>query len=575
MSAIRKTASAALVAFSVCAPAAYSQTGVHPGFTFTSLRPTGFNPMVSGLDFMPNGDLVVSTWDAFGKTSGSVFIVANARTGTAANITFKKFAGSLNEPLGVKVLDGVVHVVTRDQILVLPDSNSDGTAETPRKLAGDWGTLNSDPRTLEFAFGLPYKAGKFYVGLATAWPHTLAQDARRGCILEVDAVTGAHTTFACGFRTPNGMVLGPADNLFITENQGNWVPASKLTHVGRNRFYGVKKTHPAGFPTGLTETPPSVWVPHGDVSISPTQPVWLRSGLYKGQMIAGDNNLGTLQRYFLEKIGAEYQGAVFKFSAGLEAGANRIISGPNGEIYVGGIGTSTWGGWDWNDKWYGLQRMAPNAQGGTGAFEFLAVRSKGATSFEVQFTEPAAAGAGTPGNWVVRQWGYVPAEAYGAGKQANENLTVGGAQLSADGLKATLTIPGLKARNVVHIRLNNVQSASGKNLWSSEAWYTLNAFGPGTDVEEPATSIASAREAMTGPRVEVMPGLPGQGALIAVASPGAFQAEIRDATGSLRQVLRGVGPLELRTDARLEPGVYALSVRGAQGSRTVALRLAR
>jgi hypothetical protein len=575
MSAIRKAASAALTVFLAGVPAAFAQTGTHPGFTFTSLRPSGFEPPVSGLDFLPNGDLVVSTWEGFGNTKGSVYIVSNVRTGTAANITYKKFAGNLNEPLGVKVLDGAIHVVTRDQVLVLPDSNKDGVAETPRRIAGNWGNVNADPKILEFAFGLPYKAGKFFVGLATSWPLNTVQDARRGCILEVDAVTGAHTPYACGFRTPNGLAIGPGDELFMTENQGNWVPSSKLTHVGRGRFYGVKKTHPAGFPAGMTETPPSVWVPHGDVSVSPTQPIWMRTGTFKGQMVAGDNRLGTLQRYFLEKMGNEYQGAVFRLTGGLEAGASRIVAGPDGELYVGGIGAaaSVWGGWNWNDKFFGLQRMAPTAQG---AFELLAVRSKGPTSFEVEFTEPAAAGAGTNANWTVRQWTYIPKEAYGEGKQPNENLSVQGVTMSTDGLKATLNIPGLKTGHVVHIKLANVTSKTGgKALWAAEAWYTLNAFGPGTDVEVTPVALRPTDKAQTGPRVEILPGVAGQGVRFKVASSGAFKAELRDATGTLRQTLRGIGPMECQADARLAPGVYALSVRDALGSRTTAVRQGR
>lgn len=555
---------------------AQSTIGIHPGFTFTSLRPTGFNPMVSGLDLMPNGDLAVSTWEGFGKTMGSVYIVSNVRTGTAANITYRKFAGSLNEPLGVKVLNGVVHVITRDQLLVLPDADKDGVAETPVRLAANWGSLNADPRTLEFAFGLPYKAGKFYVGLATAWPVATAQSQERGCVLEVDSAAGTHTPYACGFRTPNGMTLGPDDELFVTENQGNWVPASKLTHVAKGRFYGVKKTHPAAFPAGQAETPPSIWVPHGDVSISPTQPVWMKTGIYKGQMVAGDNNLGTLHRYFLEKVGSTYQGAVFRFTSGLEAGANRIIANEDGSLYVGGIGTSTWGGWDWNDKWYGLQRMAPNGQG---AFEMLAIRSKGAGTFEVEFTEPAGTAAGTAANWQLRQWGYVPVEAYGAGKQANELLTVSGVALSADGLKATLTVPGLKLKNVVHVRLANTTAKGGKSLWGGEAWYTLNAFGPGTDVVTPSVAVERrGGDGRSGAAGRLVSAAGGEGSArgslrFQVLAAGPFQAEVRDVRGALVDSRAGMGPLEVTTGAG--PGLYAVSVSAARGRETLWMRAGR
>jgi hypothetical protein len=474
--------------------------------------------MVSGLDLLPDGTLAISTWDGFGATKGTVYLLPEAPTGTPATLSVKTYATGLNEPLGIKSIAGNLHVITRDKLLILPDADGNGAAEAPRTLASGWGALNSDPRILEFAFGLPWREGKFYVGLATAWPVATPQAKERGCILEVDATTGAHTPFACGFRTPNGMALGPEDGLFITENQGNWVPASKLIHVKKGKFYGVRKEHPTGFPTGMTETPPTLWLPHGDVSISPTQPVWLKSGRFKGQMIAGDNNLGTLHRYFLEKVAGDWQGAVLRFTAGLEAGANRIVEGPDGTLYVGGIGTSLWGGWDWNDRWYGLQRLTPKSGS---AFEFQAVRSKGASTFEIEFSEPAAAGAATAANWTVRQWNYIPVEAYGQGKQPNENLTVRSATLSADGLKATLDIGGLKTGRVVHIRLANVMSREGRSLWSGEAWYTLNAFGPGTDATVEPVSVRKA---------------PARGPSLRMR--GAFPSGLgwRDAAGRLRKV---------------------------------------
>lgn len=503
---------------------AAAQSGVHPGFAFTSLRPSGFNPMVSGLDLLPDGTLAISTWEGFGSTKGSVFLLPDARNGATSTLAPKTFATGLNEPLGIKSVAGEIHVITRDKLLVLPDANQDGKADAPRTLASGWGALNSDPKILEFAFGLPIREGKFYVGLATAWPVGTPQARERGCILEVDAESGTHEPYACGMRTPNGMTLGPEDGLFVTENQGNWVPASKLLHVRKGKFYGVRKEYPSGFPSGMTETPPVLWLPHGDVSISPTQPVWLKSGRFKGQMVAGDNNLGTLHRYFLEKVGGEWQGAVLRFTSGLEAGANRIVAGPDGTLYVGGIGTNLWGGWAWNSRWYGLQRLTETSGS---AFEFQAVRSKGSSTFEVEFTEPAAAGAGTVANWTARQWTYVPVEAYGQGKQPNENLTIRSVSLSPDGRKATLDIAGLKVRHVVHLRLANVSSQSGKNLWSGDAWYTLNAFGPGSD---PVLEPVSVRKAAS-------PSSPSN-RRIAVGMRGAFPVGLqwRDVAGRLRQV---------------------------------------
>ncbi len=36
--------------------------GLHLGYDLMTLRPSGFEPKVSGLDFLPNGDMLVLTW---------------------------------------------------------------------------------------------------------------------------------------------------------------------------------------------------------------------------------------------------------------------------------------------------------------------------------------------------------------------------------------------------------------------------------------------------------------------------------------------------------------------------------
>ena len=57
-------------------------------------------------------------------------------------------------------------------------------------------------------------------------------------------------------------------------------------------------------------------------------------------------------------------------------------------------------------------------------------------------------------------------------------LTVGAVALSEDGRKATLDIAGLKAGQVVRIRLSGLKSKAGETPWGVDAYYTLNAFGP-------------------------------------------------------------------------------------------------
>src|SRR5699024_7572785 len=82
--------------------------------------------------------------------------------------------------------------------------------------------------------------------------------------------------------------------------------------------------------------------------------------------------------------------------------------------------------------------------------------------------------------YTVSQWRYVPTSSYGGPKIGEEVLPVTGAEVSEDQMTVTLSIDGLKPGHVVHIRSPHepepFTSADGQELWSTEAWYTLNSL---------------------------------------------------------------------------------------------------
>jgi cytochrome c len=187
-------------------------------------------------------------------------------------------------------------------------------------------------------------------------------------------------------------------------------------------------------------------------------------------MLHGDVTHGGINRDFLEKINGDYQGAVFRFTQGLEAGVNRLTWGPDGALYVGELGMV--GGWSWKEKQYGLQRLKYN---GKLTFEMLAVRAKPG-GFEIEFTDSLSARQGIQqSDFLIQQWWYHPTADYGGPKMDLEKLKITEVTISNDRRRVFLKIPGLKREHVVYFRLPEyMQSAGGQSLWSSEAWYTLN-----------------------------------------------------------------------------------------------------
>ncbi len=442
---------------------------VHPSFDLTQSRPEGFTPKVGGMDFLDDGRLVVSCWDA----NGSVFVLDGVQRGDPSKITTTKIADGLAEPLGVKVVDGDIYVLQKQELTKLVDTNGDNIIDEYHTVCDDWGV---SANFHEFCFGLEYKDGFFYAALATGiqpgGAGVVDQPKDRGHIIKISKDKGTYELFAKGLRTPNGVGIGHNNEIFVSDNQGDWLPSSKIMHVQKGKFFGSRAVDFEGT-EGLVETKPVVWLPQDEIGNSPSTPSYLNLGPYKNQMIHGEVTNGGVKRVFVEEVDGKLQGCVFRFIQGLEAGINRLTWGPDGALYVGGIGST--GNWQQSNKlWYGLQRLAYNEKT---TFEMLAVRAK-SNGVEIEFTEPLNEGDGWSANdFLVRQWYYEPTAAYGGPKLDNKTLNISRTSVSEDRKKVFLQLDGMKEDHVIYVNINNpFYSVNGNSLWSTEAWYTMNSI---------------------------------------------------------------------------------------------------
>ncbi|GAA1608092.1 discoidin domain-containing protein [Catellatospora bangladeshensis] len=465
-------------------------TGVHPNYTLMNLRPSGFEPQVTGFDWFPDGRLALLTWGGSETVAGEVWIL-NGVTGNTSpsQVTRTRVASGLREPMGIKIVDGKMYVSEKQRLTELNDTNGDGIIDNYRTVA----TWPFDGNFHEFGFGLLYEAGFFYLNLSVSINYGGATtdpqgSPNRGTTIKVDRNTGAVTYVAGGLRTPHGIGWGPENGIFVTDNQGGWLPSSKLLHVKQGRFFN-HYMNPAGPFDNAAPTPPVLWMPQNEIANSPSTPVLMNSGPFAGQLAIGDVTYGGLQRAYLEKVNGEYQGALYRMTQGLEMGVTEVSIGPDGAFYLGGLH----GGGNWGQEGklaYGFQKLMPN---GGNAFDILATRAL-PNGFEMEYTQPISAATATSlaTKYKVKQWRYVPTAAYGGPKVDEETLTVSSATLSADSKKVTLVINGLKPGRVVHIRSPKpFAAANGQSLWSTEVWYTLNAI-PG---QQTANNLALGKPA--------------------------------------------------------------------------------
>jgi hypothetical protein len=521
---------------------------LHPGFTLVNLRPADFQPDVSGMDFLPDGRLAVCTWggDRNALTTpsknGRLHLLSGV-TGATPSPTVQTVATGLQEPLGLKVVDGEIYMSER-QALVRFSAAGQRLSKVADAPGGD---LRS-----EWFYGLEYRDGFFYGSFALNFANGGSivdpqPNANRGTVAKIDKATGAIEYLAGGFRTHNGIALNPEGEIFVADNQGQWMPANTFTHVVKGRQYGVQ---PVANPfRAAPVSPPTAWLNQGEVAFSPAQPIYIPEGPYKGQFFLTDVNFGGLQRIFLDKVKGEYNGVAFEHTQGLEAGTHRVVWGPDGALYVGGIGTGS----DWYQAGklkYGLQKLIPNDKA---VFEMIAVRSRKG-GMEIEFGKPVGASAEAAANYEVRRWTFKPQIGYGQGnKLENTVLTVKSVRVHEDRRRVFLEIDDLRANFLTYINLRNVRSADDEAAWTNKAWYSMHNISE----DPPFSTPTSARYHGEG-RLSGMPGftasLAGPGVLRVKVdgAAGPFRVQAYDVRGSMVAEARGVDGGELRLTPRAE-----------------------
>jgi hypothetical protein len=411
-----------------------------------------------------------------------------------------------------------------------------------------------------YSLDLKYKDGFFYVALPSgtkgAGFPSYNPIKGRGTVAKIDPVKKSLEFMVTGLRTPDGLGWGPDSALFVTDNQGAWLPSSKLIHVTKNRFFGLQPVE-AGDPS-LVESPPAIWMPHGEASSSPTQPMLLEKGPFAGQFLIGDNVLGVVNRVSLEKVGGEYQGALYHFTGGLTCGVHRLLQNAAGEVYFGGLGSPI-NTWNVKDHFVGMQVAKFN---GKANFEVKEILSR-TDGFTLHFNAPVGASAEDPANYRLRQWRYQPTKEYGGPKLDNVVLTAGAINVDASRTYVHVKVPGLVAGRVVDFQFHrDIQSQANQPIWTSEAWSTLNRISD--VVGDFPTGLKKAQLTDASNRILVSKS---QGRYSLVVPEGSYtELQVLNLDGRMayQRPLGEERAIEL-SGREFKPGVYFLVVRKALG----------
>jgi hypothetical protein len=553
-------------------------TAVNPAYSIENITPSGFYP-IGGMDFRGN-DLLMTSW----KDPTGVYVLKNATT-VAAGTATQEFALGLAESLGLKVVDGKIYVLQKEELTELIDSDGDGKADNYRAVAYDW---TKSIMEKEYAVGLAWDGAYFYaaygdptMGSGTAVDPIPA--GRHNGVLQI-ALDGTVKPYAGGMRVPQGieMIYG---KLWVQEIQGGYRPSNPLFQVNQGDWFGRPVNPPSTFqPIPMQEfadngpnkvlykraaidmqfaaTGDQRWSPGGRC---PAGLMEVKSGPYKGQILVPDAEQSTsgISRVFMEKVGGQYQGANFHFAGGAPFAADalyRMVNGPDGNIYVGGNGSNN-AGWSRATP-AGLNRMKLTGQT---PMDILAVRSLGANSFEVEFTKPLAAslGADVKAHVEGRRWFNRYQFDYGIGfQQGNTVLSVSSAAVSSDRKKVVVSISNLEEGYVVYLHFKDdaLAAEGGEKLWGTEAWYNLNKFGPGEDA---TPVLPDAKSALAGSHpFKVSEGFGMLRVEVSLPNGLDYDAELVDLSGRVHATHsgRGNGEFMLPTQG-LSRGVYALKCK--------------
>jgi len=414
------------------------------------------------LDFFPDGRAVVATLD------GDVWVVSGIDE-KLEKLSWKRFATGLQQPMGLRIVDGKVYVLGRDQITRLHDLDGDGEADYYENFNNDVLVgASSGEYSMDLQVG---PDGDFYFGKAGtqgsgATPHT-------GCILRLPKDGSALEIYATGFRTPFGVCVGPDGFITATDQQGNYMASCPIVHVRKGGFYGfAMDKHPET--KSLPREPALCWLPM-DFDNSSGGQVWVTSdrwGPLKGSLLHTSYGQSRLLLALLDP--ERTQGGVVRFPLNFASGIMRAQFNPvDGQLYVAGLR-----GWQTTGVKDGcLQRVRY-----TGKPVLMPVAWKvRKTGIDLGFTDPLDRDvAGDPDSYSAVWFQVESTPDYGSpefspldrSKRGRQPVAISAATLGDDGKTVSLEIPGLRPVTNLIVKYS-LRSAAGAKL-QGEAAFTVN-----------------------------------------------------------------------------------------------------
>ncbi len=262
--------------------------------------------------------------------------------GELRELTWKRYATGLFQPLGLKVFKNEVYVLGRDQITRLRDRDGNGEADDYECFSNQYDTSSGGH---DYVTCLEAdKEGRFYF-----------LHAKQGAV-RTSADGQSIEVIGTGLRNPNGMGLGPQGQLSASPQEGEWTPATGIFDIQPGDHFG----YPGPLPLHKLEQPlialhdplrtvgveaPFTYIPRR-IDNSSGGEVWVDSdhwGLPRGTMLHFSYGQCTMLQVLQERVSGPngdtvHQGGTVQFPFVFDSGVCRGKFSPHdGQLYVTGL----------------------------------------------------------------------------------------------------------------------------------------------------------------------------------------------------------------------------------------------
>lgn len=424
--------------------AAYVVDTIQPPFN----NPYNTVMQLTGIDFLKNGDALVTV------LCGEVWKISGLDE-DLSNVTWKRFATGLNQPIGIHIDDDGIFVLCRDQLTRLHDLNNDDEADLYECYTNDFGGYD---RSHTHVFGLHRASdGSFSFVRREQLVRTSPDPERKT------------TEIAFGVRNCMGVGGAPDGPFLVAPQEGTWTPTSAILEVTRNAFFGLpgnRKNDARFSPASIAA--PLCFVPRG-VDNSTGGMVYIDSdkwGPFSGSFVGLSYGYGQHYMILRNTEGTVPQGGIVPLEGEFAAGVMRGAFHPeDGQLYS--VGLDGWGDYSTQDgcfhrvRYTGRQVFKPT--------NFYCYSN----GIRIDFPAGIDSKHIELDNFFVQQWNYEYSTQYGSPEYSvndpsslgHDRLKVSNAVLSGDKRSLFLELPDIKPVMQLHVRMH-LKSLTGRTFAS-------------------------------------------------------------------------------------------------------------